>query len=83
MKATCARAGGLAGLPPESVPAASGVSKTDTAPRPLCLLPEASVTVGLGILEACFVLGRPRFFPLPGLSQMVFGVWLPLQLAGE
>ena len=34
MKATCARAGGLAGLPPESVPAASGVSKTDTAPPP-------------------------------------------------
>lgn len=43
MNSTCARAGGLAGLAPESVPAASGVSKIDTAPHPLCSLPEASL----------------------------------------
>lgn len=43
MNSTCARAGGLAGLAPESVPAASGVSKIDMAPHPLCSLPEASL----------------------------------------
>lgn len=41
-----------------------------TQPPPLCL-PEPSVAVGLGILEACFILRAPGF-PLPGGSQMVW-----------
>ena len=51
-------------------------------PPPLLAARGLSVAVGLGILEGCFVLGSPRFFPLPGLSQMGFGVWLLMQSAG-
>lgn len=52
------------------------------SPPPLCLLPEASLWLwALESWRLALFSGAPGFFPLPGLSQMVFGVWLLLQSA--